>query len=247
MADSPSEAISAAKPKRKRSRKHSRKIQLRQQREEQRLREEAIKSVLPKSDPPYKTSGHKLIGCHIEVLSNNPAERGTIMGYIDAADTNSIGKPGFTCSRGLLENLFYALFDNHDGQDIEEWELIGEHTNFQIINDDEATQILTTQCNSSSTSNNSINKNNDSPSTNANTPSIDTPSSIQPNNHCPSITPSTSRKCPTTSDNGMITLSKKQSSRATTDNTVDNEPPFDTLQKESHNIVSSLSAYDVGT
>ena len=121
MADSTStpEAISAAKPKRKRSRKHSRKIQLRQQREDQRLREEAIKSVLPKSDPPYRTSGHKLIGCHIEVLSDNPAEceRGTIIGYIDAADTDSIGKPGFTCSRGLPANLFYALFDNHAGQE----------------------------------------------------------------------------------------------------------------------------------
>jgi len=45
----------------------------------------------------HLTLGHKLISCHIEVLSNNPAEceRGTIIRYIDAADTDNVGKPGF--------------------------------------------------------------------------------------------------------------------------------------------------------
>jgi hypothetical protein len=95
-------------------------------------------------DPPWRTEGHELIGRQIlwSTLHRISGTRkikvdqvGTVDGYIDAADVDSQGNPGFVSdATGTPANLFHVSFpdDTHhpyashliNSQDLEEHEIL---------------------------------------------------------------------------------------------------------------------------
>ncbi len=106
-----SSAGPVSKPKRIISKDYERNIRRREQRKQKKLEEEQKKQNINgvADDPPFRLSGHEYIGRQIQYQCNirSKTKQGTITGFIDAADTDRDGEPGFTCSRtGVPANLY---------------------------------------------------------------------------------------------------------------------------------------------